>query len=307
MDSQPPPSVGVVVLNWNGWRDTLQCLASLAAARPGPAQVLVVDNGSTDDSVARLRERGRGNGEGGTVELVESATNLGFAGGNNLGLAHLAPDSRLTHFLLLNNDATVAPDYFAELARALEAAPDAGLLSGTVYYAAAPSRVWYAGGRLRPLRASVRHHESAPDGGHPRPTDFVSGCAMVISRRAVEAVGPLPECYFPMYWEDAEYSLKVRAARLPVLYAPRARAYHRVTASASTPPLSLTYAYAYHRNRGWFVRRNLEGATRLGAFAYLTAAKSVECIWATITGHPRMGWATVAGTLAGLFGPEPRG
>ncbi len=297
------PSVGVVVLNWNGWRDTVACLDSLAGAVPGPARVVVVDNGSTDDSVARLEERRTDNGKRTTFELLVSPTNLGFAGGNNLGLKQLKQDASLTHFLLLNNDATVAPDYFAELDSALRAFPDAGLLSGTIYQAAGP--VWYAGGRIVPWRGTVSHGTRVPASPEPRPTGFVSGCAMVISRAALERLGPLPVCYQPMYWEDAEYSLRAARAGLPVVYAPGVAAHHRVTGSATTLPRRVEYLYAWHRNRGWFVRRNLTGWALGAALAYLVVGKAVHGAWRALTGKPRDGWAMVGGTAAGLVGPLP--
>lgn len=300
-------AVGVIVLNWNGWRDTLACLDSLAAADPRPARVVVVDNGSTDDSIARLRRWEAGSGTRGRVRLVTLAGNRGFAGGNNAGLAALARDPSITHFLLLNNDATVAADYFAELMSALDQVPNAAVLSGTVYYAADPAHAWYAGGGILGWRATARHGEVVPSDGRPRPTTFVSGCAMVISRGAYERLGGLAECYRPMYWEDAEYSLRAQRGGLPVTYAPRAVAYHKVTASASTLPRRIEYLRAWHKNRGWFVRRNLGGPTRLSALAYLALVKTLHGIVRGLGGKPREGWAMVRGTWAGLVGPIANG
>jgi GT2 family glycosyltransferase len=270
--------------------------------------VVVVDNGSTDASAVEIRramERDGGRWKTIRVEILLSPTNLGFAGGNNLGLRHLQPDALLTHFLLLNNDATVAPDYFAELARALDSAPDAGLLSGTVHYAADRARAWYAGGRIVPLRGTVSHGTRVPARPDPRPTGFVSGCALVISRAAWEMLGALADCYHPMYWEDAEYSVRAGRAGLLMLYVPRAVVYHRVTASATTLPRQVEYLYAWHRNRGFFVRRNLRGGARGVATAYLIAGKLVHGAWCTLTGRPREGWAILRGTIQGLVEPLP--
>src|SRR2546425_9757739 len=98
--------IGVVILNWNGHVDTIACLESLATADPGPARVVVVDNASTDDSVAALTAWA-GKPSMPPPTIVRSERNRGFAGGNNLGLVLLARDREITHFLLLNNDATV--------------------------------------------------------------------------------------------------------------------------------------------------------------------------------------------------------
>src|SRR2546429_7525664 len=104
----------------------MTCLASLDAAALGPARVVVVDNGSSDGSVPALRRWQAERSNAPAATLIASPTNRGFSGANNLGLARLAADRTIDHFLLLNNDATVAPTFFAEIARALEVAPDAG-------------------------------------------------------------------------------------------------------------------------------------------------------------------------------------
>ena len=111
-------TIGVAVLNWNGRADTLACLESLARAQPGPETTVVVDNGSTDDSVTAIGNWIRSRAPG-TIELLASSENRGFAAGNNIALARLAADRRLTHFLLLNNDATVDRSFFADLRHAL--------------------------------------------------------------------------------------------------------------------------------------------------------------------------------------------
>ncbi len=169
--------IGVVILNWNGHADTIACLESLVAADPAPARVVVVDNASTDDSVAVLtRWAGRAQLH---PTMVRSGHNRGFAGGNNLGLEVLARDVAITHSLLLNNDATVEPDFFGEVAAALERSPSAGLLGVTIYEGPGRERVWYAGGRLPNARAVVIHGTHVPPAtsGTAVPTQFVTGCA----------------------------------------------------------------------------------------------------------------------------------
>ncbi|MHB1223862.1 MAG: glycosyltransferase family 2 protein, partial [Gemmatimonadaceae bacterium] len=189
------PRVGVVVLNWNGAADTERCLASLYAARPRPAAVVLVDNASRGGETERLRawiahtaardgwrwvER-EDDGEahdGGAIDgdatpapwLVfhRLTTQRGFSGGNNAGVRTLLALSRPTHILLLNNDTEVAPDYFAALAGALGSTPAAVLLSGTINEMDRRDRVWYAGGRVLPSRALVLHHYEVPSDPAPR-------------------------------------------------------------------------------------------------------------------------------------------
>lgn len=298
--------IGVVVINWNGLTDTLACLESLIAAAPVPARIVVVDNGSTDGSLNALRDW---QGDESAVTILASSTNRGFSGANNLGVEHLCADPAIGHVLLLNNDATVDPGFFREMARALEAAPDAAIVGATIYVTARPGEVWYAGGRFLPLRSLVRHGQTVPREGTPVPTEFVTGCAMLISRRAWETLGPLPECYF-IYFEDAEYSWRAHAAGLPVLYAPRAVVHHAVGGAVRRQWADPRRVYVETRNRGLFVRRNFRGWMRWGALAYLVVTKPGRALVETLRGRPAVGWAFFRGMLEGLMisadPPAPR-
>jgi GT2 family glycosyltransferase len=128
---ESPPTFGVVVLNWNNAHDTVPCLDSLYEANPRPRHVVVVDNGSTDSSVADIRRWGHQrhvverNGVLPWLIIIEAGTNRGFAGGNNLGIELLDTQTSVSHMMLLNNDAIVAPDFFEEISSALEKQPNA--------------------------------------------------------------------------------------------------------------------------------------------------------------------------------------
>jgi hypothetical protein len=228
------------------------------------------------------------------------AENLGFAGGNNVGLAILERESRLTHFLLLNNDAVVTADYFSVMIPVLASRPRAGLCIGTIYELANRSRVWYAGGRMMPLRALVLHELRAPTDTGPSATEFVTGCAMVISRAVLETVGRLAECYFPGYMEDAEYSWRVRAAGFELLFVPRAVVYHKIGATFGARFTSTLTAYHQNRHRLYFVRRNLSGVTRFAAVAYMLVTKPGRAVIDMLQGRRDIGWATLRGTWDGL-------
>lgn len=292
------PRIGVIVLNWNGADDTIACLDSLRLAQPGAARVVVVDNASTDGSVARITDWARRYDV--AVEIVVAQSNRGFAGGNNLGLELLARSPEITHFLLLNNDATVAPDFFRELNRALATAPDAGLLTGTIYEHPAREKVWYAGGREIRARALIEHLHAPSTDGLPVRTEFVSGCLMLISRQVLNKIGPLADCYFPLYMEDAEYSLRAREAGLPVMYAPRARAFHKVGATVGMATASPFITQAQVRHRVLYVRRNFRGLERAIALTYLALTKPGRALAETLAGRPKMGFAVLKGALEGF-------
>ncbi len=318
-------NVWVILVNWNGAADTEVCLQSLFDARPRPYGIALVDNGSRPGEVERLRawagERGvplRIESEdrtgwpadrvprSGAVVLFTSSTNRGFSGGNNIALAYAEHDVGATHFLLLNNDATVSPSYFADLEAGLAAYPDTGLASGTIYEMAPPHRVWYAGGRILPVRALSIHNLDVPGGDGALPTEFICGCTMLISAPTLRRLGHLPEIYYPGYLEDTEYSQRARDAGIPLRYVPRAIAYHRVGASFGKAQASPRVTYAVNRHRGFWVRRNLRGLRRLAALLYLIVTKPGRAVLETVRGHPRIGWAVLTGTLAGLLSPRAR-
>jgi GT2 family glycosyltransferase len=298
-----PSDVGVVVVNWNGWADTWTCLQSLVTAAPPPRRIVVVDNASSDGSVEALKRWRTDRSASATVPsvtILASSRNRGFAGANNLGIAHLTADPAISHFLLLNNDATVDPTFFAQIARALDLVPEAGIVGPTIYTAGPPREVWYAGGHFVQLRALVVHDRTVPRAPDPVATEFVTGCAMAISRSAWKRLGPLPECYF-MYLEDAEYCARARAAGLLVLYVPRAVAYHVVGSSVARAVRHSRAEYWKARNRALFVRRNFLGWTRLGALGYLVLTKPGRALADALRGRPGLGWAVLRGTLAGLL------
>jgi GT2 family glycosyltransferase len=303
-----PPLFGVVVLNWNNPSDTLACLDSLHETTPPPSYVVVVDNASIDDSQSQIRRWGDthsalappASAETSWLTIIESETNRGFAGGSNLGIAHLLGSTRVTHLLLLNNDATLEPTFFADMTRAIQARPDAGILGPTIYEHEDRSKVWYAGGVEYSWRALMQHNRQLPEREDPVDTPFVTGCAMVIARDTIGRIGSLAECYFPAYFEDGDISMRARAAGIPVLYVPSAIAYHKVGATVGAADLGVTLASAKNRLRVFFVRRNYHGLTKAIALGYLVVTKPVRALLETLKGRPRIGWAIFSGTFSGF-------
>jgi len=322
------PAIGVVIVNWKRPADTLACLESIANAKPGPDRIVVVDNASGDDSVARIRGwatenrvsfalltepdlaalvcSGRVPGVS-QLTVIVSGTNKGFSGGNNLGLRYLEHDRSISHFLLLNNDAIVRQDFFGELQRGLASAPTAGVLTGTIYNFPATETVWYAGGHVVPHRGLIVHDYDVPDDGNLRATGFISGCVMLISRAVFAAIGPLPECYFPGYFEDAEYCFRAERAGFSLLYAPRVVAFHKVGATAGAASTSPFMTQVQVRHRVLYVMRNFRGANRAAALGYLAVTKTARALVETLKGKPRMGRAFLKGAIEGFFSPSRTG
>jgi len=268
-----------VVLSWNGREDTLAALESLRGI-----ETVVVDNGSTDGSAGAIAERSP------EVELIRAGVNLGFAGGNNVGIRR-ALDRGAEWVLLLNNDATVEPGLVDALAEAAAVRPDAGALACKVLYADS-ERLWYAGAGFNPYSGRSRHRGfGAPDApGALEDTDRATGAAMAVSQAAIRAAGLLDEELF-LYAEDLEWSLRIRAAGFAVVYVPNARVRHRVSSAAGGAG-SPTTSYYETRNMLAVVERyrplprGLTGIRRAAVVGprVVLAARRPSSAWATLRG-----------------------
>jgi GT2 family glycosyltransferase len=244
-DAPAGPAWHAVVLSWNGRDDTLACLESLTRVEHAPLGLICVDNGSTDGSQEAVRERFP------QVVLIEAGANLGYSGGNNLGIRHaLAHGARWV--VLVNNDASVASDVIAGFQRAAAVRTRAGILAGKVYFSERPGTIWFAGQRVNELlgySGRPRGH-GRPDGARysrVRETGRAVGALMAVSREAIEAVGMLDEELFA-YVEDVDWALRVRRAGMQVVFAPEARAWHRVSASTGGEAASTHTLYYGVRN-----------------------------------------------------------
>ena len=224
-----------VVLNWNGGDDTLAALESLDGV-----DTVCVDNGSDDGSPDAVAARFP------SVELIRTGVNLGFSGGNNVGIRR-ALARGADWVLLLNNDAVADPGLPAALAAAAAERPDAGVLACKVFFADPPDVLMYAGGRVN-LRLGYWGRQDGfgqrDDGRFDtlRDVDRATGAAMAVSRAAIERAGLLDESLFA-YAEDTEWCLRIREAGFGVVFVPDAKVWH--VGSASTggmrSPTSIYY------------------------------------------------------------------
>src|ERR1700712_3893388 len=147
-----------VVVNWNGWADTLACVRSLSTQSWQPLQVIVVDNGSTDDSVARIESFiADSHGSAVQMSLLQSSTNVGYSSGANLGIREAL--KRGAEFVwLLNNDTECPPDTLEKLVRTAGQQPDAGIIGTVLYYHSNPAQVQaWGGGRIRRWSGVAAH------------------------------------------------------------------------------------------------------------------------------------------------------
>jgi GT2 family glycosyltransferase len=264
----PQPLVYVIVLAWNHLEETLTTLESLLQSDYANLRVVVVDNASTDGTPAAVRARFP------AVEVLESPTNVGISGGYNLGLKH-ALHAGADYAAVANNDLVTDPAMLANLVAALEADPQAGMAMPKIYhYFGDRTRLWCPGAFWRPFPPEVKMILDVPDGPQfdvQRPIDFAPSCFLLIRRAALERVGVFDTGYF-FYYDDWDFSARMRAGGYHILFVPTARLWHMVSISTqkSSKPArwwrvmgeSAVVFYGRHRSlaallvfSAWFVFR----------------------------------------------------
>ena len=242
-------SLYCVIVNWNLKQDTLALIQSLFDSGILPGRAIVIDNASTDGSVEALETHFKS-----YVQIIKSARNLGFTGGNNLGI-EFALSKGAEWVLLLNNDTTVSPDFLEELEKVGNNHPEFAIFGPLIFYHDKPERVWYLGDRLIPwtLATYSLYREQLEPRSCPEalPVDFISGCGMLVNRKVFEAVGLLDTSLF-MYGEDADFCWRARQSGFKLAAAPRARMWHKVSTSASRE--KEVHRYLRSRNQNRFYR-----------------------------------------------------
>lgn len=314
------PTLGVVVVSFNSGDVICDCLETLLAVTDVALRIVVVDNGSPDDSLAVIKRWADGTtpytvphdlpfaltpavkpvpldgtGRLHRVTLIETGANTGFAGGVNRGLAHLAMDDRINRFWVLNPDALVPPQTPHIFATASDGF---SLMGGRVIYYEDPDQIQIDGGTVRwhlGVTDNINQYANPATAPEPDPgqMDFITGASMVASRAFYEGVGPMREDYF-LYYEEVDWAQ--RRGDLPLAYASGAVVYHKAGTSIGSQSLergpSAFSLYFIHRARLRFLWRFCKSGL-FGGAAY-SAAKAAQLL---MRGQPRAAAAIVRGSL----------
>lgn len=249
---EPFPKVYAITLNWNGKDDTLELLDSLRRLDYPNHQVLVVDNGSEDDSVEAI---GRMFPD---VTVIENGRNLGYADGFNVGLEY-AYRRGADYFLVLNNDTMIDSSAMMELVKVAEMDDDVGFVSGKVYLYDEPDTLQTVGRRYDPMILAGRHvGDGEVDVGQydeVRDYEFMDDVYLLVRRKVYEELGGYDPNFF-LYYEETDWCARVRRAGYRIVYAPGAKIWHKGNIGGPSTSRSPERHYFMTRNRVIFLARN---------------------------------------------------
>lgn len=270
IDTTPP--VTIILVTWNHWPVTAVCLSLLQTLTYPRYKLLVVDNGSTDETVPTIRAHYP------SVTLIENGRNLGFAAACNIGMRY-AIHQGAAYVLLLNNDTQFAPDFLDKLIADVQKLPDVGIAAPALSYEDQPDQLWFTGSKRHPwtLEAVDFGHDgprrhTQPDQQHA--VDYIFGTVMLLPTAVLQQVGLFDEAFF-MYYEDMDLCLRVQAAGYQLYYLPSVRIQHSI--SASTDSLSSKRYYYKACSSVIFFRKHSHWRRRLIILPYrcLSAVRTV--------------------------------
>lgn len=246
------PKVSIVIVNWNGIGDTIECLESLKKINYPNYEVILVDNGSKDNQADKIKKKFP------NIILIKNKENEGFCKANNQGIT-LALKNKSDYVLLLNNDTVVNEDFLDILVKEMEEDKTIGISSPSIVYYKS-NKIWSNGGKIIvPLGISImidkgKEYETSKFSN----PNFLTGCAMFIRKDVINKIGLLDEDYFA-YYEDVDYSFRVQKAGFSIKVVPKSIIQHKKSASAGikgSNKLSGNQAYLQMRNSIIFLKKN---------------------------------------------------
>lgn len=291
----------MITVNYNTPEVTAALLDSLARLEYPNWEIIVVDNASPEHSSAYLAERYP------FIRHISTPSNLGFAGGNNVGLQI----ARGEYVFFINNDTEVTPQLVTVLVAHLQAHPECGLVCPKIKYHHTPDTIQYAGAiGLHPLtsRSFDLGYLEKDQGQHDvvRPTDLPNGAAMMAPMALIQQVGPMSELFF-LYYEELDWAARIKRAGYAIHYVGLAEIYHKE--SVSTGRNSPFKTYYLYRNRLLYVRRNYQGWRLLVAASFFilvsTTVHAAKHSWRREYAHAQAIWRALRWNLTHRAFQEP--
>ena len=287
--------LSIITINYNGLKDTCELIESLPA-NDKSLEMIVVDNASAQDEASEIERRFP------HVTIIRSDRNLGFAGGNNLGIQ--AAHGKYLFFL--NNDTLLevrgkrleVRDLILPLINRLENDDKIGMVCPKIRFTWGYQPIQFAGyTRLTSitLRNKTIGYGEEDKGQYdtPHPTPYAHGAAMIVKREVIEKVGMMPECYF-LYYEELDWSVMIQRAGYDIWYDPAFTVFHKESqTTGQTSPLKTFYIT---RNRLLFAQRNIQGASKYLTYAYLVSVVAIrDIVKYTSTGKTDLAVAVIKG------------
>jgi len=249
--------VAIILINWNSFEYTHNCILSLKELSCSDYDIIVVDNGSTDHSGEKLKELHPG------IIYIPSPTNLGFTGGNNLGLQY-SINNHYTYSLLLNNDTFVEKDFLGFLVEYMDMHPEAGAIQPKIFFQHNRKMLWNGGSYYnKAMGITYSKRYMLPEGKAQQKiqqVDWITGCALMARNNLLKSTGLLADNLF-IYYEDVDLSFRIRQAGYQLIFHPRAVMYHIAGMSNKSKIkgkegyLSPFVHYLNIRNRIWLLKK----------------------------------------------------
>jgi GT2 family glycosyltransferase len=265
------PKVSIIILNWNGSQDTLECMESLTKISYNNYEIILVDNNSKGNDV-NIIEKEYGNY---INKIIESGNNLGFSGGNNVGIRY-ALENNADYIMLLNNDTVVEKDFLNELMKIAISIPTAGIVGPLIGYYNDREKVWSAYGFINKFKSSgfsKKINTKIELVIENKRCTFLSGCCLLIRKEVIEKIGLLDEKYF-LYLEDADYCWRTIKAGYRIIFVASSKIYHKVNVS-TTRNNSLLPLYYTVRNRLYFAKKSF-GNLYFLAYWYIILSMKIK-------------------------------
>ena len=250
--------VFIIILNWNGWPDTLECLSSLNNIIYDNFEIILIDNGSKEKLPISNYQFPKL-----TITQIFNDLNLGFAGGGNQGIK-IALEKNADYILLLNNDTAVEPDFLTKLIQVAQENKEAGILGPMIYFYGQDKLIWSAGGKITHhfTRGELIGYNNIDNGQYKeiKEVDYISGTCLLVKKEVVEKIGLISEDYF-LYYEDNDWCQLARLAGFKCLLVPGAKIYHKASRSAQ----EFSYPYIYYHSRNGLIFASRFG-TKISTF-----------------------------------------
>ncbi len=249
----------IILLNYNNWHDTIECIQSLKTSGIKSSNILVIENFSKDNSIEKLET------ETPDVKIIQTERNLGFTGGNNLGIKY-AFENNFDYAIVLNNDTIIESNNSIRiLIEEMDKHPDVTLGTGRIFYYPEKEKIWYDGGKLIKWRGMAIHYNyrlyknGLNLSNEKKLINFISGCFMCIRLKDLPKLGYMDENFF-IYLDDIEYSARAVKKNMKLLYIPEVVIYHKAMGEEKRTPKMVYYSI---RNRRLLINLHFGILTKL--------------------------------------------